>query len=84
MSELFRPISTEQLAAWLFSELESHNSVFGIPRQHFFVPRADAVYRSSTFGHPLDTPFGPAAGPHSQMAQNIIAAWLCGARYIEL
>ncbi len=84
MSELFRPISIEQLAAWIFSELESHNSVFGIPRQHFFVPRADAVYRSSVFGHALDTPFGPAAGPHSQMAQNIIAAWLCGARYIEL
>ena len=36
------------------------------------------------FGQSLDTPFGPAAGPHSQMAQNIIAAWLCGARYIEL
>ena len=84
MSELFRPISIEQLASWLFAELESRNSIFGIPRQHFFVPRTDSVYRTSAFGHPLDTPFGPAAGPHSQMAQNIIAAWLCGARYIEL
>lgn len=34
--------------------------------------------------HALETPFGVAAGPHTQMAQNIIAAWLCGARYIEL
>ena len=84
MSELFRPISIEQLASWLFAELESRNTIFGIPRQHFFVPRTDAVYRTSAFGHPLDTPFGPAAGPHSQMAQNIITAWLCGARYIEL
>ncbi len=84
MSELFRPISIEQLASWLFAELESRDSIFGIPRQHFFVPRTDAVYRTSAFGHPLDTPFGPAAGPHSQMAQNIITAWLCGARYIEL
>lgn len=25
-----------------------------------------------------------AAGPHTQLAINIIAAWLCGARYIEL
>ena len=25
-----------------------------------------------------------AAGPHTQLAVNIIAAWLCGARYIEL
>ena len=32
----------------------------------------------------LETPIGVAAGPHSQMAQNIVAAWLCGARFIEL
>ena len=32
----------------------------------------------------LETPFGVAAGPHTQMAQNIIASWLVGARLIEL
>ena len=84
MSELFRPISTEQLSAWIFDELAGKDSIFGIPRCLFFVPREDDVFRASAFGHPLDTPLGPAAGPHSQMAQNIIAAWLCGARYIEL
>ena len=84
MSELFQPIAAEQLFAWVFSELETRGSVFGIPRQNFFVPRPDAPFCSSAFGHPLETPFGPAAGPHSQMAQNIVAAWLCGARYIEL
>ena len=36
------------------------------------------------YGQPLETPFGVAAGPHTQMAQNIIVAWLCGARFIEL
>ena len=84
MSELFQPIPAEQLVAWIFSELDSRNSVFGIPRQHFFVPREDDRFRTTAFGHRLETPFGPAAGPHSQMAQNIVAAWLCGARYIEL
>ena len=84
MSELFQPIAADQLVAWVFSELETRDSVFGIPRQHFYVPRDDAPYRTSAYGHPLETPFGPAAGPHSQMAQNIVAAWLCGARYIEL
>jgi putative selenate reductase len=84
MSELFRPISANQLAAWLFTELDTSDSIFGIPRQHFFVPNEDSVLRTSAFGHPLETPFGPAAGPHTQMAQNIVAAWLCGARYIEL
>jgi len=84
MSDLFQPISAQQLVAWVFSELDTHDSVFGIPRQHFFVPREDDVFRTTVYGHPLETPFGPAAGPHSQMAQNIVASWLCGARYIEL
>jgi putative selenate reductase len=84
MSEQFQPIAADQLVAWVFSELDTRDSVFGIPRRHFFTPRADAPYRTTAFGHALETPLGPAAGPHSQMAQNIVASWLCGARYIEL
>ena len=84
MSELFRPLSAEQLAGWLFGDLDSRGSAFGIPRQLFFEPHAAAPFRTSVFGQPLDTPLGPAAGPHTQMAQNIVTAWLCGARYIEL
>jgi len=84
MSDLFQPIPSDQLFAWLFSELETRDSVFGIPRRHFFVPRDIEPLRTTVYGHPLETPFGPAAGPHSQMAQNIVASWLCGARYIEL
>jgi len=84
MSDLFQPIAARQLIAWIFSELDTRDSVLGIPRQHFFVPREDDPFRTAVFGHQLETPFGPAAGPHSQMAQNIVAAWLCGARYIEL
>ena len=84
MSDLFHPITVQQLARWLFGELDGHDSAFGIPRQYFFTPNLKAPYRTEVFGQALDTPFGPAAGPHSQMAQNIIAAWLCGARYIEL
>ena len=84
MSELFQPISTEQLVGWVFSELDSHDSIFAIPRQHFYRPREDDPFRTAAFGHLLETPFGPAAGPHSQLAQNIVASWLCGARYIEL
>jgi len=84
MSDLFQPIASEQLIEWVFSELESRDSIFGIPRRHFFVPAENDPFRTTAFGQLLETPFGPAAGPHSQMAQNIIAAWLCGARYIEL
>ena len=54
------------------------------PASIFSSRATDDRFRTSAFGHRLETPFGPAAGPHSQMAQNIVAAWLCGARYIEL
>ncbi len=84
MSALFRPISAEQLFAWVFRELETRDSIFGIPRRHFFQPPEDGRFSTTAFGQRIGTPFGPAAGPHTQMAQNIVAAWLCGARYIEL
>jgi putative selenate reductase len=35
-------------------------------------------------GRRAATPFGPAAGPHTQLAQNIVLAWLAGGRVIEL
>ena len=76
MSDLFHPIGVEQLTRWLFTELDTRNSAFGIPGQFFYTPNPGASYRTQAFGQPLDTPFGPASGPHSQMAQNIIAAWL--------
>ena len=37
MSELFQPITAEQLFAWVFSELDTRDSAFGIPRQHFCI-----------------------------------------------
>ncbi len=36
------------------------------------------------YGQKLATPIGLAAGPHTQLSLNIVAGWLCGARYIEL
>ncbi|MBT8106913.1 MAG: FAD-dependent oxidoreductase, partial [Gammaproteobacteria bacterium] len=84
MSALFQPIAADQVFAWVFRELETRDSVFGIPRRNFFLPRDDERFATMVFGQRSGTPFGPAAGPHTQMAQNIVAAWLCGARYIEL
>ncbi|MDH7490657.1 MAG: putative selenate reductase subunit YgfK, partial [Anaerolineae bacterium] len=63
---------------------EHDGSIFGIPRALFYRPRADAPYAGEIFGHALATPIGPGAGPHTQLAQNIICAWLSGGRFIEL
>jgi len=84
MSDRFQPLTMKQLTSWVFTELKEKNALFGIPAELFFTPKASDCFRTSVYGQPLDTPFGVAAGPHSQMAQNIIAAWLCGGRFIEL
>jgi len=72
------------LTGWILDELAHHGSIFGIDRNLFFNPAADDPFRTQVFGHPLHSPLGVAAGPHTQMSQNIIASWLCGARFIEL
>ena len=84
MSDRFHPISMEDLTDWVFDELEQRDSIFGIPRELFFTPQEADPFRLEVYGQPLETPFGVAAGPHTQMAQNIVVAWLCGARFIEL
>ncbi len=84
MSDRFRPLSMEQLTTWAFTELERKGSVFSVPVAAAFTPRTDHRFRRRELGVDLDTPWGVAAGPHTQMAQNIVAAWLAGARLIEL
>jgi len=84
MSDRFRPLSMEQLTSWVFTELERKGSIFNVPVTAAFVPRADHRFRRRELGVELDTPWGVAAGPHTQMAQNIVTAWLAGARLIEL
>ena len=84
MSDRFHPISMEQLTDWVFTELREKGSLFNVPRSAFFAPRPEHRFRRREYGVELETPFGVAAGPHTQMAQNIITAWLVGARMIEL
>ncbi|PLW91680.1 MAG: putative selenate reductase subunit YgfK, partial [Marinilabiliales bacterium] len=55
----------------------------GIPSETFAKDRFENITQTR-FNHKLETPIGVAAGPHSQLSHNIVAAWLTGARYIEL
>jgi putative selenate reductase len=84
MSDEMRVQPLGVLLRWALVELDDRGSIFGIPRSLFHTPRPDSPYRGEAFGHPLATPVGPAAGPHTQLAQNIVASWLCGGRFIEL
>ena len=84
MSDEMKVQSFGSLIKWILSELAEKESIFGIHRSLFHTPKADSPYSSEMFGHHLATPFGPAAGPHTQLTQNILSAWLTGGRFIEL
>jgi putative selenate reductase len=84
MSDKFFPIEIKQLLKIILNELERNQSIFGIPQELFFKPGNNNPFKTKLFSQQIDSPLGVAAGPHSQMAQNIIGAWLMGARYIEL
>lgn len=83
MSDRFHKVPIEKLFTWTLEE-EKQGRIFGIYKELFFSPGENDTFRMMRYGKILDTPVGVAAGPHSQLAHNIIASWLCGARYIEL
>ncbi len=82
-SDMFWCCDIETLLQWILDE-EKQGQVLGIAREHFFVPRREDPFRMQRYGRELETPLGVAAGPHTQLSQNIVAAWLTGARTIEL
>lgn len=84
MSDRFQPIPVDAFSRWVIRELDEAGSIFGVPRSLFHAPDPRARLAQPLYGAVLENPFGVAAGPHTQMAQNIIVAWLCGARFIEL
>jgi len=83
MSDRFHPPSLSHLLNWILGDLEERN-IFHIPEDLFFNPGQHPEFQMQRFDQLLESPIGVAAGPHTQLAANIIASWLCGARYMEL
>ena len=82
MSDRMRSVPFGNLLDRVFGELGRQGSVFSIPASCFYKDeRRDQV---KVFGQVATTALGPAAGPHTQLAQNIITSYLVGARFIEL
>lgn len=82
MSDKMRPVPFSGLLERIAGELRNHGSVFGIDSSLFYEDKGKK--RIKVFSQECTVPVGPAAGPHTQLAQNIIAAYLEGARFIEL
>ena len=79
MSDIMRPIPFAQLMDWILTEHAEKNSIFGVRKIVKHEGGADPI-----FAEKIETPFGPAAGPNSQLAQNIVASYVAGARFFEL
>ena len=75
-----RPIPFGELMDWVLTEYAARGSIFGVTD----------IYRHTSgktlpiFTEQIETPFGPAAGPHTQLAQNLIAAYAGGSRFFEV
>lgn len=82
MSDRMRPISFAKLINWITNELQEKESVFGIHKDKIYKNKSGKSIK--LFNQTLSSPIGPAAGPNSQLTQNIVASYLTGSRFIEL
>lgn len=74
-----KSLSFEKLMGMAMEEYAAYGTIFGV-RAMYKAGRA----RLPIFGKRIENPIGPAASPVTQTAQGIIAAYLSGARFIEL
>ena len=79
MSERMYPIPFKSLMNWIVTEYSREGEIFGIHAPYIAKGKTLPI-----FGEKIETPFGPAAGPNSQLAQNIIASYMAGARFFEV
>lgn len=71
MSEKMYPIPFKSLMNWVVEEYAASGEIFGVRKAYHATGKSLPI-----FGERIETPFGPAAGPNSQLAQNIIAAYM--------
>ena len=68
----FSVVPLERLLRLILEQLKN-GQYFGLDKDLFYTGSEPAI-QSKRFGQLLETPLGVAAGPHTQMAQNIIGA----------
>ena len=83
MSDKMRPIPFPGSPPAMPGGVQGQGIDFRHSRRTFLEARF-RYEQARIFSSTAANPIGPAAGPHTQLAQNIIAAWLAGGRYFEL
>ena len=79
MSDIMTPIPFDRLMNRILVE-HQQGAVFGMQKCY----RAKNLQPNTLFGRKLEGQIGPAAGPNTQLAQNIVASYYGGARFFEL
>ncbi len=78
------PFPLDVLLDRIDHEWRTRKRIFDLPTARFWSPDPHVDLSFRFLGRPAATPVGPAAGPHSQLTQNVVLAWLAGARLFEL
>jgi putative selenate reductase len=78
------PAPIGRLARRLVREWEREGKAFDLNRSRVWSGSEALDLGVGVHGRWAATPLGPAAGPHGQMAQNVLLSYLAGSRVIEL
>ena len=79
------PTPLPDLITRMHLEPARNDALFDLPRGKWFYPDPDGPDLSVRLhGRRAANAVGPAAGPHTQMAQNIVLSYLAGGRIMEL
>ena len=80
MSEIMKPMPFKNLMTWIVEENKNFGTIFNTKKYY----KANHNLHFNIYKEKIETPIGPAAGPNSQLAQNIITSYVSGARFFEL
>ncbi len=78
------PYPLRVLLGRIAHEWETRHRIFDLPTGRFFHQDPVRDLGVAVAGRTAATPVGPAAGPHTQLAQNYVLGWLAGARTFEM
>lgn len=83
MSDIMGVISFDRLLDLCLMEYNTKGKIMEIEEKYFYSPKNKDkdIDLSEEY---MRLPIGPAAGPHTQLSQNILSAYLMGARFFEL
>src|SRR5690348_6312947 len=79
------PARFSDLVRRLYAEVRTNDALFELPRKKWWVPETGDLDLGVTFhGKKAGNASGPAAGPQTQMAQNLVLSYIAGGRILEL